>query len=251
MNIVCVICCISAAIFAAEAACKSSLTAFEQAALDAHNTVRRLHEDTRDLCYGETGSDISFFAQAWAEEIASDKQMSHSTSSQYYDSSNPYGENLAYAGTTGTVRAEVAAYEYSTQAWYDEISDWSFSSNSGTGGVTGHFTQVIWKNTEQVNCGYATYYDSPYNSYMVVCQYYPAGNYGGQYDTNVLPLGENNSNDDNSDDDNSDDNNSNDNNYNDNTDDNTDDNSGDSAGFATFNKTVFAFVAAAILRLVA
>ena len=41
----------------------------------------------------------------------------HSTSTSYYDSSNPYGENLAYAGTTGTVPGESEAYNTSTVAW--------------------------------------------------------------------------------------------------------------------------------------
>ena len=145
--------------------------------------------------------------------MASNKAMTHSTSSQYYDSSNPYGENLAYAGTTGTVAEEAAAYESSIQAWYDEIADWNYSTNASSGGDTGHFTQLVWQDSEQVNCGYATFYNAPYNSYYVVCQYYPAGNWQGEYADNVQPL--------------------------------------NNAGVPNFNSAAFALVAAAILRLLA
>ena len=163
-----------------EGACKSTaLSEFELAVLDKHNELRALHKDTPQLCYGESGSDVTFSAQSWADAMANVKTMSHSSGS--------YGENLAYAGTTGTVPGKKAAYIASTQAWYDEIKDWDFGKSVSKGGVTGHFTQVVWANTKQVNCGYATFKDS-YNSYYVVCQYYPPGNYNNQYATQVLEL---------------------------------------------------------------
>ena len=69
---------LSILVLGAHAVCKhpSSLTDAEQAVLDKHNKLRRLHKDTDDLCYGETGSDISFYAQHWAEEMAANKQTS-------------------------------------------------------------------------------------------------------------------------------------------------------------------------------
>ena len=58
-------------------------------------------------------------------------------------SSGNYGENLAMAGTSGTVATIIPAYEASTQAWYNEIDNWDFGTSQSTGGVTGHFTQVF------------------------------------------------------------------------------------------------------------
>ena len=55
--------------------------------------------------------------------------------------------------------------------------------------------QVVWKKSTQLNCGYATFTKGNYNSYYVVCQYYPAGNYAGQYAANVAPLSDENGND--------------------------------------------------------
>ena len=156
MNVVCIICCVSTAIFTAHAACKSksSLTSFERAALDAHNKLRRLHKDTPDLCYGESGSDIAFYSQTWAEQLASEDSFYHSTSSQYFDRRNPYGENLAWRGglRSGTpLGGSISeAYKFSIkEGWYDEIVDWDFATSSKfrSDAVVGHFTQVVWKET--------------------------------------------------------------------------------------------------------
>lgn len=173
--------CLLALLSPAAGKCKSgALTQFELAVLDKHNALRALHKDTPDLCYGESGQDVTFKAQSWAQAMANVKKMEHS--------SGKYGENLAYAGTTGTVPGQKEAYTASTQAWYDEIKDWDFEKSAKKGsGVTGHFTQVVWKGSQQLNCGYATF-KNDYNSYYVVCQYYPAGNYVGQYAAQVAEL---------------------------------------------------------------
>ena len=46
----------------------------------------------------------------------------------------------------------------------------------------------MWQDSEQVNCGYTTFVKNGFNSYYVVCQYYPPGNYVGEYAENVAPL---------------------------------------------------------------
>ena len=61
-----------------------------------------------------------------------------------------YGENLAYAGTSGTPAGQGEAYTDSVEAWYGEVKDWNFAKSKGNGGVTGHFTQVVWRETKQV-----------------------------------------------------------------------------------------------------
>lgn len=60
------------------------------------------------------------------------------------------------------------------QAWYDEIKDYPSSygeraPDSATG-VTGHFTQVVWKASTKVGCGVACSAD---NAAYVVCNYTP------------------------------------------------------------------------------
>ena len=41
-----------------------------------------------------------------------------------------------------------------SKSWYDEIKDYNFDTGKSTG-VTGHFTQIIWKDTKEVGFGVA------------------------------------------------------------------------------------------------
>ena len=55
--------------------------------------------------------------------------------------------------------------------WYDEIKDYNFSQPGFTSGI-GHFTLVVWKESNEVGFGLAR---SSNGSYYVVANYYPAG----------------------------------------------------------------------------
>jgi hypothetical protein len=50
---------------------------------------------------------------------------------------------------------------------------------------TGHFTQVVWKNSVQLGIGIALSADS--KTAWVVAEYYPQGNIQGEFAANVLP----------------------------------------------------------------
>jgi len=50
---------------------------------------------------------------------------------------------------------------------------------------TGHFTQLVWKDTQKVGAGLA--YNGDRTKAYVVAQYAPPGNYEGEYEENVLP----------------------------------------------------------------
>jgi hypothetical protein len=58
----------------------------------------------------------------------------------------------------------------SVQRWYDEVYNWpsanigSFTS-SGANGTVGHYTQVIWAETQSVGCGAIYYKDGNAPSY--------------------------------------------------------------------------------------
>ena len=88
--------------------CKTeALTEEEQFVLDEHNKLRQQHQDTPDLCYAESGEDITFTAQAWAEELAATGMFQHSKGGEY-------GENIAYKSTSGDLPDKMAAYNTST-----------------------------------------------------------------------------------------------------------------------------------------
>ncbi len=61
------------------------------------------------------------------------------------------------------------AVEAATKAWYDEIKDYDFNL-SRFSAATGHFTQVVWKNSKQVGFGVA-FGDSPRSGRVWKCVY--------------------------------------------------------------------------------
>jgi hypothetical protein len=68
--------------------------------------------------------------------------------------------------------------------WYDEIKQYSFP-NGGFSMQTGHFTQVVWRETTQMGCATATCRGMD----IWVCEYDPPGNVQGMYRQNVLRQG--------------------------------------------------------------
>ncbi|RZU47877.1 cysteine-rich secretory family protein [Fluviicoccus keumensis] len=108
--------------------------------------------------------EVAASAQAWAEDMASSGKFRHSGSR--------YGENI-WAGT-----ANAYSLNDMVKSWGDEKADFEYGTrtNSRNGGVVGHYTQIIWRNSTQVGCGLASGGGTDY----FVCQYNPPGNYIGQ-----------------------------------------------------------------------
>ncbi|KAL6926479.1 hypothetical protein ACO0SA_001792 [Hanseniaspora valbyensis] len=145
----------------------STLGTFEQSMLDQHNTKRALHEDTSSLVWS---SDLESVAQAYADSYDCSGTLTHSGAA--------YGENLAlgyplYEGTTAI------------DAWYNEIEYYDFS-DPGYSEDTGHFTQVVWKDTYEVGCGYKNCNNAW--GYYLVCNYLKQGNVIGEFASEVEPL---------------------------------------------------------------
>ena len=86
---------------------------------------------------------------------------------------------MAYGGYTNP-----AYYVY---LWYSEISSYNFS-NPGFSKSTGHFTQVVWKDSIQIGCGWVSNCAGTLGAdypYYLACEYYPYGNVDGEYATEV------------------------------------------------------------------
>ena len=167
-----------------EGACKSGpISELEQLVLNKHNELRALHEDTPPLCYADlTGEDVSFAAQDWADHVADIGESSHTP--------NPkaFGENIAWSSFHETPEPE-PLYIDAVQRWYNEINNWDFTLGQRNGkGITSHFTQVVWKTTTQLNCGFAS--SDTFKRAYVVCQYWPKGNWvkAADYPNEVHPL---------------------------------------------------------------
>jgi uncharacterized protein YkwD len=137
-----------------------------QALLDAHNRVRAKH-CAAPLTWSPK---LAAVAQGWANALRDQGcKFGHKPN-------NKYGENLA-GGTSGTLDGgDVLGM------WYDEVKLYAFP-NGGFSMETGHFTQVVWRDTRQLGCARSTCKGMD----LWVCEYDPPGNVQGQYRQQVLP----------------------------------------------------------------
>ncbi|KAI8047913.1 CAP domain-containing protein [Thamnidium elegans] len=75
-----------------------------------------------------------------------------------------YGENTA---------GRSSSWPQTIEAWYNEEKKYNYK-NPGFNSTTGHFTQLVWKNTKQVGCAFS--YCNSIKGNFYVCEYEPRGN---------------------------------------------------------------------------
>jgi len=138
---------------------------FLKSALKAHNEYRKKHHAPPIVL----SDDLCQVAQAWADKIAANDKMEHSE--------NGFGENIYWSSgdaTEGKVPVE---------HWYSEVKDYKFQSDLDYQKGTGHFTQVVWKDTKEMGIAKAT---GKKGGTYVVGSYNPSGNFVGKFTENVL-----------------------------------------------------------------
>lgn len=138
--------------------------------LDNHNYHRKMHQVdplTRS-------AEIEAVAQAYSEHLADINDMQHSGNKKY-------GENLYYCWASNGI---CVTGEKASEIWYSEVSKYDYSNPEFTSG-TGHFTQLVWKGSTQIGCGAAC---NIKNNCFVTCNYYPPGNYIGDFANNVFQI---------------------------------------------------------------
>jgi uncharacterized protein YkwD len=131
-----------------------------QVLLDAHNADRAKH-CVPPLTWSPV---LAAGAQQWANRCV----FAHSHASGL-------GENLAWGTNLSAGEA--------VDLWYDEIDAYNYSV-PGFSAETGHFTQVIWRDSTQLGCGRAVCG----REIFWVCRYAPPGNYLGRFPANVPPV---------------------------------------------------------------
>ncbi|KJH49822.1 SCP-like protein [Dictyocaulus viviparus] len=99
----------------------------------------------------------------WATDV--ECKMIHSQT-------NGVGENLF---VTSPRTNHNKAAEKAVSMWAEEINKYGVQSLRDSSSGIGHATQVFWANTRTVGCGIVDCSDKT----MVICQYYPSGNYVG------------------------------------------------------------------------
>ena len=142
---------------------------FRNAITDRHNYYRNQHQ-AENL---ERDPELERIAQEAVEYMVEIDNF-YFTSATY--NGEYIGKNLFWRWRT-VDGSEVADSLYDGADKYDD-------SNPGYSSDTGSFTQVVWKNTKKIGCGYAcTSKGSCYGN----CVYYPGGNFSNSFAKNVLP----------------------------------------------------------------
>lgn len=183
---------------------------FQQAILDVTNLFRRQH-NASSLAWNES---LAEYAKDWSKDC------------KFEHSGGPSGENLAsgYPNVTASIEAwgnerddydfDKGDFSYVTTAHCTRPS-WTLAARSDAiliatyRSATGHFTQLVWRNTTTVGCArtqcngdqdsgkgnapgwYVSSHLSPSPTQLtpprfVVCEYFPTGNVLGQFTANVL-----------------------------------------------------------------
>uniref|UniRef100_A0A0N4ZN92 SCP domain-containing protein n=1 Tax=Parastrongyloides trichosuri TaxID=131310 RepID=A0A0N4ZN92_PARTI len=86
-----------------------------------------------------------------------------------------YGENVCFGDNPELFKC--------IDQWYYENSKYDYNKNEMVPGAK-HFTQMVWKATKRIGCGYAQ--SSKFDDkYYVVCRFYPKGNVEGKFKNNI------------------------------------------------------------------
>jgi len=156
--------------------------------VNRHNYWRGLLYSTNQLTWSST---LASSAQTWANTLASECDMYHSGPGENIHESTG---STTWTNAIDSWASERSCYQHTAAFGCSCVKQSAGCAASNPCGVAydcgeghqcwvnfiGHYTQVVWKNTAQVGCGYA-YNPSCYYKHVYVCQYSPAGNYLGQW----------------------------------------------------------------------
>lgn len=136
-------------------------------ALEAHNKYRRMH-NAQPL---ELSPELTAQALEWVEKLAEIGYLKYRNARWLNE---PVGESI--------LRTKVLYFDGDecTDEWYKEQAFYKYDGNFTSS--TGHFTQMVWKETRKVGFAYAQTVDG---YFYVVANYFPAGNYKFEFEKNV------------------------------------------------------------------
>jgi len=113
-------------------------------------------------------TELASYAQDWANYLVANNLFEHSY--------GLYGENLAAGPLTDSQLVDL----WGAEKQYFKCGTFPDVSTTGNWRDVGHYTQMIWPDTEECGCGIASSSTYPYSK-VLVCEYNPPGNFIGQY----------------------------------------------------------------------
>lgn len=170
--------------------------AAKEAIVEAHNEQRRKiarGEEThgpqpaasnmKKLVWND---EIAAIAQRWADQCTFDHDKVRNKEDGTWVGQNAYERASNQMKDKETLMNEVA--NEATLAWYNEVESPGFNSAHINpfkfDAAAGHYTQVVWADTEEIGCGF-TYYEEPVgppimnfiaHKSLTICNYAKGGN---------------------------------------------------------------------------
>ena len=145
----------------------SELISFRDEILKKHNEIRQLH-GSPELT---PNTSLNNKAQDYAKQILDSQGKKAFPANTYNDSA--VGENVIISSK----KEPNEIFE----KWYNEKNSYDFSLKKKKKG-TGHFTQIVWKETKEIGIGLEK---DDKNNICCVALYYPGGNVIGEFSSNV------------------------------------------------------------------
>lgn len=109
-------------------------------------------------------------AKQWADHLAVTKDFNHGVGA-----GSGHGENL-WKGTKGAYSPDEMASAWIDEKRYFRAGRFPDVSTTGDWKTVGHYSQIVWRETNEVGCAIASNEDSD----ILVCRYANPGNVVGQ-----------------------------------------------------------------------
>ena len=151
-----------------------NLFSYALSAIKRHNILRACH-NAQPLMFN---CEIMEISQKYSEYLAKEVGTLVRSNTRFHG--RWMGENLAYIGGSYNINP---SGEYPTDMWYNEIKSYDFN-HPGFSQKTGHFTQVVWKDSKEFGIG--LYCQN--NKCFMTGNYFPGGNFNDEYATQVQNL---------------------------------------------------------------
>lgn len=146
--------------------------------LEAHNRLRSQvaqgqvpgqpgAQNMREMHWDE---ELAQRAQQWANECYFEHDPSR------YTNRFTMGQNLAIVWSTAPLSNHVS-FSSRIQNWFNEVQKYAWGSRWSA--KTGHYSQLVWGDTNLVGCGFSYYQDGTRFNKLWVCNYGPGGNVVG------------------------------------------------------------------------